>query len=88
MNLAKKQMFATALVASFAVGCGGDDAAGKGMSVSGGVDPVAQQSKANQDVSANKADPNFDKMASPDKRNTSRDKGVSSGGGTSSAILD
>ena len=89
MKSMMRHVSAAAVCAAVLTGCGGDDAAGKNMSVSGGgEDPVAQQAKENQKVAANPNDPNFEKMASPDKKNTARNPGVSSGGGTSSAILD
>jgi hypothetical protein len=69
------------------VGCGGD-AAGTNLSVSGGEDPAKAIAEQNAKAPVDKSDPNFTKMATPEKRNTARDAGVSSGGGTSSAILD
>ena len=73
----------------FAAGCGGDDAAGKGMKASGGgQDEATKVALENMNKPVDKNDPNFQKMATPEKRNTARDKGVSSGGATSSAILD
>jgi len=73
----------------FAAGCGGDDASGKGMKASGGAANEATRiATENMNKPVDKNDPNFQKMATPEKRNTARDKGVSSGGATSSAILD
>jgi hypothetical protein len=69
-------------------GCGGDDAAGKDLKASGGVDPVKAIADQNAAKPVDKNDPNFQKMATPDKQNTARNPGVSSGGATSSAVLD
>ena len=68
-------------------GCGGDDSGVLKVS-GGGPDGAAQIAEQNRKAKADPKDPSFEKMAGPDKRNTARDPGVSSGGGTSSAILD
>jgi len=77
------------LVGSLLVGgCGGDDAAGKDLKASGGGDTAKQVAEQNAKLPVNKNDPNFEKMATPEKRNRARDSGVSSGGATSSAVID
>jgi len=69
------------------MGCGGDDSGV--LKVTGGKpDEATQIAEQNKTKKGDPKDPNFQKMAGPEKRNTARDPGVSSGGGTSSAILD
>ena len=69
-------------------GCG-DDAGGKNLKASGGSSDQATQAAIEaQAKPVDKSDANFQKTANGDKRNTARDPGVSSGGGTSSAVLD
>jgi hypothetical protein len=70
------------------VGCGGGDDSGV-LKVEGGKpDEPTQIAEQNKTVKADPNDPNFEKMAAPNQKNTARNPGVSSGGGTSSAILD
>ena len=68
-------------------GCGGDEV-GANMKVTGGVDPAKAAIDESLKKPADKNDPNFEKMASPEKKNRARETGASSGGATSSAIFD
>jgi hypothetical protein len=71
-----------------AVGCGGGDDSGV-LKVTGGTpDEATQVAEQNKKLKVDPNDPNFEKMAAPNTRNRARDPGVSSGGATSSAILD
>ena len=81
-------MSAFICVISF-LGCGGDDATGQDLTVTGGgVDPGTKSAMENMKIKPPKDDPNFEKMAGQNTRNRARDIGASSGGGTSTAILD
>jgi len=68
-------------------GCGGDEV-GANMKVTGGVDPAKAAIDESLKKPVDKNDPNFEKMATPEKKNRSRETGASSGGATSSAIFD
>ena len=69
-------------------GCGGGDDSGV-LKVEGGKpDEATQIAEQNKTAKADPNDPSFDKMAAPNTKNTARNPGVSSGGATSSAILD
>jgi len=71
------------------MGCGGDDSGQGVLKVSGGSpDPASQIAEENRKKSVDPNDPTYQKMATPDKRNTSRDPGVTSGGSSGTAILD
>jgi len=80
-------LVAQAMIFGGAVGCG-DDAGGQNLKATGGVDPARQIAEENAKKPVDKSDPNFQKMATPEKANTARNPGVSSGGSTSSAVLD
>ena len=70
------------------VGCGGSDDSGV-LKVSGGTpDEATQIAEQNKTLKVDPNDPNFEKMAAPNQKNTARNPGVSSGGASSSAILD
>jgi len=70
------------------VGCGGGDDSGVLKVAGGAPDEATKIAEQNKTVKADPNDPNFEKMAAPNAKNTARNPGVSSGGGTSSAILD
>jgi hypothetical protein len=72
----------------FAVGCGGGDDSGVLKVTGGAPDEATKIAEQNRTVKADPNDPNFEKMAAPGTKNTARNPGVSSGGATSSAILD
>jgi len=87
--MARLKLHASLLGAALlGLGCG-DDAGGKNLKASGGAtDQATQAAMEAQAKPVDKSDPNFQKLATPERRNTARDPGVSSGGGTSSAVLD